>query len=199
MELEFTEKGIVFNKELNPLDEFVLYFTRLLDEQGIGYCIVSGYVAILFGRSRTSEDIDLFIERIDPKRFKELWNRLIRDFECLITSDPNDAYDTYLDNSQTIRFSRKGQFIPNIEIKFPKTSLDRWTLENRLRVIVNNRSLHVSPMEVQIPYKLKLGSEKDIEDAIYLYSIFKDKLNLEALSVFLESLGQKETFRRYLD
>lgn len=43
MELEYTSEGIIFNKELNELDEFVLKFTSILDEQGIRYCLISGY------------------------------------------------------------------------------------------------------------------------------------------------------------
>ena len=199
MELEFTDEGIIFEKVLNPLDEFTLDFTKVLQESGIEYCIISGSVAILFGRSRASEDVDIFIEQIEREKFLRLWERLMEKFECIITSDPDDAYDTYLSEGLAVRFSRKGKFIPNIEAKFPKNEIDRWSLENRQQVTVNDHIIHVSPMEVQIPYKLKLGSEKDIEDAIHLYSIFRDELNTELFLKFLHQLGQEDTFRRYLN
>ena len=50
-------KEIKLNKELNKLDKFVIDFCKLLDR----YVIVSGYVSILFGRSRSTEDVDLLI------------------------------------------------------------------------------------------------------------------------------------------
>ena len=199
MELEFTDEGIIFEKVLNPLDEFTLDFTKVLQEVGVEYCIISGYVAILFGRSRASEDVDIFIEHLEKVRFRELWERLKENFECIITSYPDDAYDTYLSEGLAVRFSRKGKFIPNIEVKFPWDPINRWTLENRQQVTVNDHIIHISPMEVQIPYKLKLGSDKDIEDAIHLYSIFRDELNTELFLKFLHRLGQEDTFRRYLD
>ena len=59
MKLKFSKKKIEFRKELNDLDKFVIDFTSILNKLKIKYVIVSGYVAILFGRSRSSEDIDI--------------------------------------------------------------------------------------------------------------------------------------------
>jgi hypothetical protein len=42
--------------------------------------------------------------------------------------------------------------------------------------------------ELQIPYKLFLGSEKDIEDARFLFKLFKDNLNIVLLKMFLNKL-----------
>ncbi len=62
MEIEFREDEIIFDRELSLLDSFVLSFTKHLASNNIKYVIVSGYVAILFGRSRISEDVDILIE-----------------------------------------------------------------------------------------------------------------------------------------
>gem|GEM_PF-4971067 len=57
-EFVWDEHGIIFNeKVLNKYDRFVLDFT--LEKEKIRYVLLSGYVAILFGRSRQTEDIDL--------------------------------------------------------------------------------------------------------------------------------------------
>ncbi len=55
MEIEIKGNLISLEKELNELDKFVIRFTKDLDS----YCIVGGYVSILFGRSRVTEDIDI--------------------------------------------------------------------------------------------------------------------------------------------
>jgi len=59
VELKFIDKNVVVieNKVINALDEFVLNFVSIL-EKFTDYVIVSGYTAILFGRSRGTEDID---------------------------------------------------------------------------------------------------------------------------------------------
>jgi len=197
MEIKVSKEGMEFEKELNELDLLVLDFTKVLEEIGIRYVVVSGYVPILFGRSRSSEDIDVIVKRMDKSEFHKLWEKL-KEFECIITEDMNDAYENYLMEGHSIRFSRKNEFIPNIEIKFPKTELDIWTLQERIRVVLNRKVLYISPIELQIPYKLFLGSEKDIEDARYLYNIFKEYIDTELFREFLKKLKKEEDYERYL-
>ncbi len=58
MEIDFGTE-IMFNKIVNNLDKFVIDFCSILNELEIRYVIVSGYVSILFGRSRSSEYMNL--------------------------------------------------------------------------------------------------------------------------------------------
>jgi hypothetical protein len=198
MEIVFDRDRIIFNKTLNSLDRFAVDFTSALDKVGIKYVLVSGYVAILFGRNRSSEDIDIIVEKINLERFETLWNVLIKEFECIITDDVKDAFGNYLSANHAIRFSRKNEFIPNIELKFPKVELDYWTLEHRKKIIVNGKILYISPIELQISFKLFLGSKKDIEDASYLYGLFKGNLDVELLNDFNQKLNIEGLFKRYL-
>lgn len=198
MEIVFSRDGIRLGKVLNALDQFVLDFTTLLDIARIRYVIVSGYVAILFGRNRTSEDIDLIIEDMDKEQFQRFWDAVDRQFSCIITSKSSEAYDSYLHSGHAIRFARKEGFIPNIEIKFPQNELDHWALTERKRVILNGHPLAISPLELQIAFKLFLGSEKDIEDARYLYRLFKDHLDTTLLQQSLHKLKIPEHAQKYL-
>ncbi|HLC67193.1 MAG TPA: hypothetical protein VJK52_06155 [Candidatus Nanoarchaeia archaeon] len=193
MEFHFKGGKISLQKELNSLDSFVFDFCSLLDKENIKYVIVSGYVAILFGRSRSSEDIDLIVERISKERFRKLWEVLVKNFECLNTTNAVEAYAEYLLNGVAVRFARMGEFIPNMEFKFPKGELDQWTLQNRQYVEVLERTLPISRMELQITFKLFLGSEKDIEDARFLYRLFRENLDSELFEGFLHKLkiGEK--------
>jgi hypothetical protein len=50
-------------------------------------------------------------------------------------------------------------------------------------------------LELQIPYKLFLGGEKDIEDAKYPHNLFKDVVLMEE---FLGKLGVKTLYTEYL-
>ena len=198
MEVKFTKEKIELQKELNSLDGFVIDFSAVLTKLNLKYVIVSGYVSILFGRSRSSEDVDIILEKISISEFRMLWQKLQREFECIITEDSDTAYNEYLLTGHAIRFSRKGAFVPNIEIKFPKIDLDRWTIDNRKEVILNGNTLLISPLELQIPFKLFLGSEKDIEDARHLYRLFKNHLNMALLEGFNRKLNIEKMFIRYL-
>lgn len=189
MELEYTKEHIKFEKVLSALDEFTLEFTAVLDAQKIKYVLIAGYVAILFGRSRSSEDIDLFIEPLTEDQFIQLSSALEHaGFMCIITDNPHEGYAEYLTQGLSLRFSRKDLFIPNMELKFTKNALDAWALHHRRTVIVNNTTIYISPLESQIAHKLDLGSDKDIEDAAYLYTLFSEYLAMDELEHFLKKL-----------
>ena len=69
MELKYEHGKITIeNKVFTTLDRFVSDFTELLEEY-VDYVIVSGYVVILFGRARGTEDIDTIIRYIDRDTF----------------------------------------------------------------------------------------------------------------------------------
>jgi hypothetical protein len=188
MEIEFKDDKILFNRELSILDSFVLDFTENLVTNNIKYVIISGYVAILFGRSRMSEDVDILIEHIPFEKFLKFWSKMEKNYECLNTSNSFEAYNDYLENHLAIRLAIKGTFIPNIELKFVRNDLDRYSLEHKKHVKLAEGSLYISPIELQIPYKLFLGSEKDIEDARFLFKLFKDNLDNLMLKMFLTKL-----------
>lgn len=60
------KREILFKgKVLNNLDRFVLDFISIL-EKYVGYVVVSGYVSILLGRSRSSEDVD-FLRKLNSE------------------------------------------------------------------------------------------------------------------------------------
>jgi hypothetical protein len=198
MEFDWTEHGIHIDKELTTYDEFTRTFVELLDEEGIRYVLLSGYVALLFGRSRQTEDIDLVIEDLDAKRFRRLWDRLTSRFECLNTDDCDAAFRDYLNKNTAIRFSWPKKYLPNMEVKFAHQELEQEALNDRLQVTLNDRVLFISPIELQIAFKLFLGSDKDIEDAKHLHILFKEHLNGDELERHLRELKQKKNARQYL-
>ncbi|MFH1751790.1 MAG: hypothetical protein ABH821_02530 [archaeon] len=199
MELEFKENKIVFEKELSNLDKLVIKFTGILDKQEIDYVIISGYIAILFGRSRHTEDVDLFVEEMSYEKFKEFWNELEENgFECINVSEPREAFNDYLKTKLAIRFAEKGMIQPNFELKFPKSKYNEYSLRNKIEVILNNEKLMTSEMELQIAFKLSLGSDKDFEDARHLYKVFKEQLNLNLLRSHIKELKVEKQAERVL-
>jgi len=199
MEFKMSRGRIKLDKKLNDLDELVVDFVRVLDKSMIKYVLVSGYVSILFGRSRSSEDVDLIVKKISEKRFSALWKKLAeKNFKCIVPDNVESAYE-YLMSRTSIRFSKNDEPLPNIEFMFPKEEdLDNWVLKHAIRVDLNRNVIRISPIELQIAYKLFLGSNKDIEDAKHLYQLFEEKLNSNLLKEFLLKLDKKGKFNKYL-
>lgn len=190
MEFKYTKDFIsIENKVLTKLDEFVLDFVSLLNKY-CSYVIVSGYIPILFGRTRGTEDVDVFIENVDKKTFVSFYNDLIKNnYYFLNPEDKNGLYEMLID-SLGIRTAKKDTIIPNVEMKFIKDDIDLFTLKNRVKIILDKKfNLFISPIEIEIPYKLYLGSEKDIEDAVYLWEIFQENLNKKLINRFMNELN----------
>lgn len=197
MEVRFTKDAMEFKKVLNHVDEFAASFVKELGEHGVDYVIVSGYVALLFGRSRSTEDVDLIVSRMQKDDFARLYGRLQKRFWCINADSADDAFDC-LSEGCAIRFADKGKAIPNMEFKFPKTTIDAWSLRHRKKVVMNDNTLFISPFEMHIAFKFKLGSEKDIEDAVYIYHVFKERIDPMLLKECASMLGVEKDVKRFL-
>nr|WP_206205497.1 hypothetical protein [Thermococcus sp. MV5] len=192
MEVEFNERRIsLSNKKINKLDEFVFKVSQIL-EKYTDYVIVSGYVSILFGRSRGTEDIDFIISPLPLEEFKKLYEKFIENgFEFINSDDPKELFEMLTDK-QAIRVCEIGTIFPNAEIKLPKDKFHLEALNQRIEVRISDRKIFISPIELQIAYKLYLGSDRDIEDAIFLYQLFKEYIDHEKLQYWKSQLGVAE-------
>ena len=197
MNIKFKNKTIELKKELSDLDKFVIKFTKVINKLNINYVIISGYIALLFGRSRGTEDIDIFIEKISKEEYYELIKTLEdNNFWCINTEDKQEQFSMLQDNL-AIRIANKKEAIPNIEIKFPKDQHGEDSLDNKLTIKLNNHIFYTSPIESQIAFKLYLGSPKDIEDAIHLLNIFKKQLNKNLLKQYAKKLNVTNLMEKY--
>ncbi len=193
MDIQHTPNKIILtNKTLSELDTFVLDFLRVLKAY-TDYVIVSGYVTILFGRARGTEDIDIIIEKMDRGMFDSFFNDLTEKNYWFLNSDDQNELFSMLNESLAIRIAKSGEIIPNIELKFVKDYFDNFSLKNSPKVKMGDHEMKISPIELQIPYKLYLSGDKDIEDAIYLYEIFKETIDRKTLKNFLEEFDVDAT------
>jgi len=174
-------------KVATALDRFVAFVTGVI-ERYTNHVIVSGYVAILFGRARGTEDVDLQVDFLGPGTFRSLSQDLFaRGFYFLNSDDTGEIYSMLCDGL-AVRIAREEQVIPNVEMKFMKDDFDHYAMSRRKEVTFDDICFFVSPIELQIPYKLYLGSDKDIEDAVYLWVLFRERLDNDLVRSFMEEL-----------
>ncbi len=183
----YPQSIILEGKNVTTLDQFVIRFAEILSHCS-DYVIVSGYVSIIFGRSRGTEDIDILIPWMEKETFALLFSRLEKEGYYFLNPEDRSGLYEMLVGRMGIRAARKETIIPNIEIKFAKDDYDRYALDHRTAVEFSGNRLFISPLELQIAYKLHLGSDKDIEDAVYLWDIFKENLDAPLLRKFMQSL-----------
>lgn len=177
---------IVSGKVITELDNFVADIAEIISRY-TEYVIVSGYVAILFGRARGTEDVDFLIQYMSYDEFSSLFHELSEEYYYFLNSDNINELYSMLCSGLAVRVAAVNMVIPNIEIKFQKDDYDDYAVSEKVTASFGDISFYISPVELQIPYKFYLGSEKDIEDAQYLWRIFKDIIDLPLLDSFLSS------------
>jgi hypothetical protein len=184
------KKTIEIDRELSELDIFALDFIKIL-EKHTNYVLVSGYVSILLGRSRSSEDVDVIIPKISFSIFQSLYQDLIdNDFFCLNVEDDKSVF-SYLQDEIAVRFAKKGKVIPNIEFKWIKNKFENIALNNSIVVKIPDGRLKISPLELQIAFKQEvLKSPKDLEDARHLERIAESYLDNKLINKYRESLRE---------
>ncbi len=165
-------------KERTILDTFAEDFAKVVEKHA-KYVIVSGFVAIAHGRSRGTEDVDIIIERIKKDAFIKMHKDLLQaGFECIQSDDPEIIYDDYLKDKTSVRYVRKGQFIPEMELKLAKDELDDYQIMTRKKLPVTGLELYFSSIEMNIAFKEELlKSEKDMDDAKHLRIVYSDVLD----------------------
>ncbi len=189
--MRFIDKNnIEINRELSDLDKFAVEFIKIL-EKHTNYVIISGYVAILLGRSRASEDIDVLIPKIDyqtlEKLIKDLKNK---NFYCLNASKTETIF-SYLQDKLAVRFAKKNEIIPNIELKWVKNKIDEMSLEKTITVKIPKAELNISNLEMQIAFKENvLKSPKDLEDARYMRDVAEKFLDKKLIDEYKRSLSE---------
>ena len=187
--VEFRGNEIILRKELSQLDILALNGVSIISRVLGDYVIVAGYVAILFGRSRVTEDIDVIINSssVTINNIIKLYDELNAAGFWVFNAVSPTGFEI-LKNGLAIRVARKESIIPNLEVKIAKEPLEFEALRKKVRVILNDRELYISPIELNIAYKLYLGSQKDIEDAVYLYCIFQENIKTNVFLITNKNL-----------
>lgn len=193
--MRFEDEAIIIEKDPNDLDELVLDVTSVLDDLEIEYAVVSGYFAVLLGRSRATEDIDVIVDSFSQETAEELATCL-REAGYWGSAMPLDSLYQMLSEGSVVRVAEDGHRVPNVELKFPSDEYDRASLENTISVRLNDRELQAGELELQIAYKLYLGSEKDLEDALYVYKLTEQTINTQKLEEYARRLDVETEYER---
>jgi hypothetical protein len=197
--MELSDDRLTLSRRLSELDRDVIEFTSLLDDEGVEYVIVSGYVAILTGRSRSTEDIDIVLEPLPDAELDRLADRL-DDEGYWGMAMPLDEMVEMLGGGDRLRVAETGEMYPNFEVWLASNDLEREALSTAITAEVDGHEVSISSIELQIAYKLRLAKGagtsdgKDFEDALHLYLSFEDQFKSEQLESYVEQLGVEDYY-----
>ena len=173
------------------LDDFAEDFCKIVDKH-CKYIICSGFVAISHGRSRGTEDIDMIIEKLSLDKFKELHDKLVENgFVCIQTNDAKKIYEDYLYQGDSVRYTRKNEMLPEMELKFAKDEIDNFQLNSRIKIPFTGLDVYFPRIEEAIAFKEEyLKSEKDLEDAKHLRIIYEGEIDENYIKEFKEKINK---------
>ena len=175
-------------KNRNILDEFALSFSKIV-EKYTEYIIVSGFVAISSGRTRGTEDIDMILKPISEEQFFLLHKELINNkFVCMQSDDPKEIF-SYLKENLSVRYTKKNQSLPEMEIKFAQDELDLYQLKTKTKLELTGLDLYFSSIDMNVAFKEEyLKSEKDLEDAIHLRKVYSELIDEKEIQFIKEKI-----------
>jgi hypothetical protein len=184
------DNELTIKKTITKLDQFAFDVIDIIKKY-TNYVIISGYVSIFFGRSRATEDIDMFIDEIPYDKFLEMYNEFTaKGFEFTI-NNPADLYNEYLMKNSPINIWRKNLPLLRMEIKIAKKPSQKIVLNNPIKVNIGTKIIFFGQIESQIAYKRYISkSEKDLEDARHLEIVFED-INKEKIKYY-KDIFEKE-------
>ena len=177
-------------KNRTILETFAEDFCRVVDKH-CKYIICSGFVAIAHGRTRGTEDIDMIIRKLSKGEFISLHNDFIKGgFDCMQSNDAEKIFRDYLSMNLSVRYTRKDEFLPEMEIKFSKDKLDEEQLETRQKLEFTGLNVYFSSIESNIAFKEELlKAEKDLEDARHLRIIYEGKIDEDKINKIKAQIG----------
>jgi hypothetical protein len=193
--IELRDDVLVVDREPNRLDELAIEFSRLLDRFDVDHVFIAGYVSILAGRARSTEDVAVLVEDVDESTANEL-------AAALSTAGfwgaamPLDSLYRMLENGDPIWVAPDDQVTPHVEVKRARDEFDRASLENAITARIGGETIPIGPLELQIAYKLYLGAEKDLEDAVHRYTLFEESLSVTQLEEWVRRLGVESEYER---
>lgn len=193
--IELRDDVLVVERAPNHLDELAIAFSTILDEFGIDHVYIAGYVSILAGRARSTEDIDVLIEHIDEQTADKLAATLTAEGFWGAAMPLSSLYEM-LANGDNIWVAPDDQVTPHLEVKFARDEFDRASLENAITARIGEDTVPIGPLELQIAYKLHLGAQKDLEDAVHLYTLFAESLSVARLEEWVTRLDVEAEYER---
>jgi len=167
---------------------------KILNKAGIKYVLVGGIACVLYGVKRLTVDIDIIIEKTNIDNLKKLYNLIKEIGFNLSMRDIKSALDE--DGHFTILLGG----VYRIDFKFPSTYLDYESLRNYNIINLESEKIYIAGIEENIAAKIKLlKSIKDLEDAIVLLELYKDRIDWNKISKYLGGEDPIERINMILD
>ena len=163
----------------NSFEGFVKRVVSALNKSMVNYVIIGGITAIIYGRPRTTMNIDVIIDlKASEKEKIENLVAIFSKFNLDVTAE--EIVDALIEGSHFSVFDKLSPF--RIDAKGINTKLDQIAIKNRRKITLFGLKTWIEAPEDLIVAKLIYGSPQDIEDALSVIINMKDELDIDYLT-----------------
>lgn len=175
----------------NNFKGFVKLVTETLELTKVSYVIVGGLVTIIYGRPRTTMDIDIIISQSDN------FNILEKTFKANgFDITENEIKIALEESSHCSIFHDKYPY--RIDLQGIYSRLDKIAFDNKEKRKALGISLMIEKIEDAIIGKLVYGSQQDLEDAKSIFENQKEKIDLNYLNNYAKELGVSDKLKKLI-
>lgn len=175
----------------NSITNALKTLCNYLNEKQIPYVIVGGISVIAWGRSRTTEDIDIIIDhlKLNVEDFVSYLkaNNFLVDLEDFLGFESKD-HCTIFYKDGLFRIDIIGIYNQDNEI----------SIKQSVQIEFFGIKLRIDNPESLITHKLLFGSDQDIEDAYAILIRLDNKINKESLLINAERLKVTKKLKELL-
>lgn len=159
----------------------ITHLCNYLNNNNISYVIVGGISVLAWGRSRTTEDIDIIIdhEKLDISDFVKYLK------EKNFSADESD-FGGFLQKDHCTIFYKEGLF--RIDIIGIYSLDNKISVNEAIEIGFHGINIKIDSPESLIAHKLNFGSQQDIEDAYSVLIRNKERINIKKLRNHSERL-----------
>ena len=166
-----------------------------LNSNKIDYVIVGGISVLAWGRTRTTEDIDLIIDHslLNIPEFV----KYLKENNFLVDESDFDGFES---KDHCTIFYKDGMF--RIDIIGVYSSDNEISIKDSHSFAFQGLQVKIDAPESLIAHKLLFGSQQDYEDAVAIYTRLKGKIDVNKLishGIRLNIKDKLNEFLKYLD
>jgi hypothetical protein len=168
---------------MGTLEDILVTFGRIAQENGIEYTIVGGIAIFYHGIPRATMDVECLI-KADEEQLISLAKKMealgyFVDVQDLLAMNRGEGHATIEDRKTMFR----------LDIFTVKDEFSSITLEESQEVKLKDVVLRIASPETTIVSKLRFGSPQDLQDAEGVYGRLRESIDIEKLERFAGLLG----------
>lgn len=166
----------------NNISETLTSIVDFFQRHRIPYALIGAMALNIYGRPRTTLDID-FLILLDEPEFSNIKDRALT--ENFRIDAEWAKWNSMIAKSQT-RFIVKNI---SIDVMLPRDAHDRESLKRRNRKKIGNKIVYIIAPEDFILQKLKVGRPRDFEDAVTVLERLSGDIDIPYIKRWANRLG----------